>query len=74
MSEADASRLQLRAGDSVELVSRTGRMTGRVFLAALPSRTLQAMWPEANVLIGATSRDHESGIPDYNARVTVRRA
>ena len=74
MSEADACRLQLRAGDSVELVSHTGRMTGRVFLAALPSRTLQAMWPEANVLIGATSRDHESGIPDYNARVTVRRA
>jgi hypothetical protein len=39
----------------------------------LPSRTLQVHWPEGNVLVpaGPQHREPGSGVPDYNAIVTI---
>ncbi len=41
-----------------------------------PSRggNLQVMWPEGNVLLDRKKRSPESGVPDYNAYVTVEKA
>ena len=73
MSEVDARRLELSEGDAVILESATGRFDGRVHLANIAERSLQVVWPEANVLIDGGAIDGESGIPDYNAIVTIRR-
>ena len=73
MCEADATRLGLTAGDAVRLRSELGEMAARVRIAPVKEGTLQAYWPEANVLI--TRRyDPVSAEPDYNAIVRVERA
>jgi anaerobic selenocysteine-containing dehydrogenase len=72
MNATDAQRLNLADGDAVTLESVTGRFDGRVHVADIAERSLQVVWPEGNVLIGSGSTDRESGIPDYNAVVTVR--
>jgi len=73
MNATDALRLNLADGDAITLESATGHFVGRVHLADIAERSLQVVWPEGNVLIGSNSTDSESGIPDYNAVVTVRR-
>lgn len=73
MAREDAERLGLASGDRVELVSATGAMQGRVVIAPVASNHLQVHWPEGNVLIARDRRSPEARIPDYNARVTVRR-
>ncbi len=73
MSGVDAQHLELSAGDAVTLESENGRFDGRVHIADIAEGSLQVVWPEANVLIDSESTDRESGIPDYNAIVTVRR-
>ncbi len=74
MSADDAYPLDLREGDRVMLESTTGSFAGTVHLAELRAGSLQVFWPEGNVLIpaGAGQRDTESGIPDYQALVTIR--
>ena len=72
MSAADARRLDLREGDAVRLRSETGEMTARVRVAPVKEGTLQAYWPEANVLI-SRRYDPVSAEPDYNAIVRVER-
>jgi hypothetical protein len=47
-------------------------MTGVLKLAPLKPGTLQAYWPEANVLIPRRT-DPVSGEPDYNVEVEVRK-
>lgn len=71
MHPDDAAAQGLRADDPVLLRSATGTMRARVFLADVARGTLQAHWPEANVLIAHGVVDAGGGVPDYNARVTV---
>lgn len=70
IARPDAELLGLREGDRVLLRSETGRLEGIVRFGELPPRTLQAYWPEANVLI-PRRYDPVSGEPDYNACVEV---
>ena len=71
MNAEDAKELDLESGDSVMLVSEIGEMEGRVALADVRRRTLQAHWPEANVLVPRRC-DPISREPDYNVFVEVR--
>lgn len=71
---ADAAVLGLDRDDPVLLENETGSMRGRAFPAEVARGTLQAHWPEANVLIPHGVVDAGGGVPDYNARVTLRRA
>ncbi len=73
VAPADAARLGLAAGDPLVLRNAHGELRGRAFLAEVAAGTLQAHWPEANVLIPAGRVDKDGGVPDYNAEVTVER-
>jgi anaerobic selenocysteine-containing dehydrogenase len=66
----DAERLGLQNGARVTVRSDTGAMNGTIQLAPVKSGTLQAYWPEANVLIPRRT-DPISGEPDYNAEVWI---
>ena len=72
LSPIDAERLGLATDDPVLLESEHGSFVGRVFVAQVAPGTLQGHWPEVNGLIGAGVVDAEGGVPDYNARVTLR--
>lgn len=72
MHPADAAQLGLTAGEAVEVLSSAGTMSARVFLCDVARGTLQAHWPEANVLIPHGVVDAGGGVPDYNARVRIR--
>jgi molybdopterin-dependent oxidoreductase alpha subunit len=74
MHPADAAERGFAANDSVVIRNSTGTMRARIFLADVTRGTLQAHWPEANVLIVHGVVDAGGGVPDYNARVTVERA
>lgn len=74
MHADDAAALGLRADDRIVLENETGRMEGRVFVAEVTRGTLQAHWPEINVVIPHGSVDAGGGVPNYNAQVTVRKA
>lgn len=66
----DLRKLSLQDGDSVELRSSLGRMAAKVKTGDTRAGSIQAHWPEANVLIERLY-DPQSGEPDYNAEVTV---
>jgi len=66
----DAERLSLQNGARVTVRSDTGAMNGTIQLAPVKAGTLQAYWPEANVLIPRRT-DPVSGEPDYNAEVWI---
>jgi predicted molibdopterin-dependent oxidoreductase YjgC len=70
VSAADAQRLGLGEGAPVLLRSRFGELEAEVLIAPIARGNLQVHWPEGNVLIGP-ERSPESGIPDYNARVSL---
>jgi anaerobic selenocysteine-containing dehydrogenase len=70
----DAAALGLQRDDAVEIRSASGSLRGRAFPAEVARGTLQAHWPEANVLIRHGVVDAGGGVPDYNARVTLARA
>jgi anaerobic selenocysteine-containing dehydrogenase len=70
MSPEDAHRLELADGAGVVVRSDTGEMNGVIQIAPVKSGTLQAYWPEANVLISRRT-DPVSGEPDYNVEVFV---
>ena len=69
----DAARLGLDNDASVTVRSDTGAMKGILRFAPVRSGTLQASWPESNVLISRRT-DPVSGQPDYNAEVWIEKA
>jgi molybdopterin-dependent oxidoreductase alpha subunit len=69
----DAERLRLADDAPVVVRSATGAMKGVIQVAPVKSGTLQAYWPEANVLISRRA-DPVSGEPDYNAEVWLEKA
>jgi molybdopterin-dependent oxidoreductase alpha subunit len=73
IDQSDAAELGIRDGYGVRLRSDTGSYEGTARLVRLPARTLQVHWPEGNVLVAAGPQHREpgSGIPDYNAIVTI---
>ena len=73
MNSGDAASLGLVEGDAVTLRSEVGTYDARVFIAPITPRSVQVHWPEANVLIDHGRRSLESGIPDYNAVVTIEK-
>lgn len=84
ISPEDAARLSLREGDAVllqpvntahasQLAPRTSAFRGVARIAPVRSGTLQAYWPEANVLI-ESRLDPASKEPDYNAWVTLEKS
>ena len=72
ISPEDAERLSLDDGDRVLVRSQVGEMAGTIQIAPVKPGTLQAYWPEANVLIGRRT-DPLSGEPDYNAEVELEK-
>jgi len=72
ISPEDAERLSLDDGDHVLVRSQVGEMAGVIQIAPVKPGTLQAYWPEANVLIGRRT-DPLSGEPDYNAEVELEK-
>jgi len=73
LSRADAERLGLAHGDPIVVRNAHGELRGRAFIAEVAPGTLQAHWPESNVLIPAGRVDKDGGVPDYNAEVTLER-
>jgi molybdopterin-dependent oxidoreductase alpha subunit len=73
ISPQDAERLGFKDGSRVMIRSSTGQMNGIVQIAPVKCGTLQAYWPEANVLISRRA-DPISGEPDYNAEVSIEAA
>jgi len=74
MHPDDAAALHVTNGDRVVLVSDTGRLEGRVALAAIARGNLQVHWPEGNVLIPRGVTAAIGGVPDYNVTVRVEPA
>jgi anaerobic selenocysteine-containing dehydrogenase len=74
MNADDARDLGLADGDLVTLRNSYGSYIGTVQIVEIARRNLQVMWPEGNVLLDRVKRSPESGVPDYNAYVTVEKA
>ena len=72
ISPEDAKHLGLQDSAAVVVCSDTGKMKGIIQFAPVKSGTLQAYWPEANVLISRRT-DPVSGEPDYNAEVWIEK-
>jgi molybdopterin-dependent oxidoreductase alpha subunit len=70
VNPADAAALKLDDGDTITLRSSIGELRGHVRLSDIRRGTLQAYWPEGNVLIERRF-DPVSAEPDYNAVVEV---
>jgi molybdopterin-dependent oxidoreductase alpha subunit len=73
ISQEDATRLGLRGGDALRLVSRSGSYVGRARIDAIKPGNLEVHWPEGNALLCREEIDRASHEPDYNAIVTVER-
>jgi molybdopterin-dependent oxidoreductase alpha subunit len=71
VSDADATALGLADGDPVLVRSAHGEMRACVHLAAIRPGNVQAFFPEANPLLSPTTREPQSGVPDYNAVVEL---
>jgi formylmethanofuran dehydrogenase subunit D len=72
ISHEDAAELSLQEGDRVLVKSDNGAvMECRVHLDQMQPRTVQAFWPECNVLIRRRTCDVQAGVPDYNAIVEI---
>ena len=74
MAPADIERLGLHDGDPVVVRSAVGRMHARLHASEMRTGNVQVFFPEGNVLLRAGRRDPSSGVPDYNAVVTVEPA
>jgi molybdopterin-dependent oxidoreductase alpha subunit len=70
INPVDAARLRLDDDDLILLRSNVGEFRGLVRLSDIRQGTLQAYWPEGNVLIERRF-DPVSAEPDYNAVVEV---
>lgn len=73
VSPRDAARLGIAQDDRVVVRNELGELRGRAFLADVTDGTLQAHWPEANVLLAAGRVDPYGGVPDYNADVVLEK-
>jgi anaerobic selenocysteine-containing dehydrogenase len=73
MAADDAAAHHLAEGDRVVVRSDHGELHARVHVSGLRPGNVQVFFPEGNVLLRAGRRDAESGVPDYNAIVTVER-
>ena len=73
ISKQDADNKGLAHGDSIVLVSSTGRMRGHCMIAPIAPGNVQVHWPEGNVLIERGVSDPECGIPDFNTEVEIER-
>jgi anaerobic selenocysteine-containing dehydrogenase len=73
IAKEDADRLGLAPGDALRLRRGEAHFDGRAFLAPIKPGNLQVHWPEGNVLVPKETCDGESGVPDYNAIVTVEK-
>jgi molybdopterin-dependent oxidoreductase alpha subunit len=73
ISKEDTEKLNLKDGDSVILKNEIGEFRGKVYLAAVKPGNLQVHWPEGNVLLDKKKRSPASGIPDYNALVSLEK-
>jgi predicted molibdopterin-dependent oxidoreductase YjgC len=74
MAPSDIDGLGLRDGDRVVIRSEQGEMHARLHASPLRPGNVQVFFPEGNVLLRAGRRDPASGVPDYNAVVTVEAA
>ena len=72
MNADDAIALDLAHGDAVMVTSDLGSMRATVRIEDVQRGTVQAHWPEANVLITRHYQD-QCGVPDYNALVRIKR-
>jgi molybdopterin-dependent oxidoreductase alpha subunit len=72
ISAADAAALGIRDGDPIRLVNGSGSFRGVARIAPVRPGTLQAFWPEVNVLI-PRRLDPASREPDYNAVVRIEK-
>ena len=69
----DAAELNLAKGDRIVLVNDLGRYDGSVFPSPIARGNLQIHWPEGNVLLRHGLTDAASGVPEYNALVSIER-
>ena len=69
-----STRSALRDGDRVVVRSAHGEMPARLHASPLRPGNVQVFFPEGNVLLRMGRRDPASGVPDYNAVVTVEAA
>jgi molybdopterin-dependent oxidoreductase alpha subunit len=74
IAPSDMAALGMRDGDRVVVRSQYGEMTARLHASELRPGNVQVFFPEGNVLLRAGRRDPASGVPDYNAVVTVEAA
>lgn len=70
VSPEDARQLGLEDGNRMRLASSAGEFFGVCRIAPVKSGTVQAFWPEVNVLLHRRI-DPESSEPDYNAIVRI---
>jgi molybdopterin-dependent oxidoreductase alpha subunit len=73
ISQEDAERLGLAAGDRVRLKNSQGEYVGILFLALVKPGNLQIHWPEGNCLLDRSKRSPIGGVPDYNALVQLEK-
>jgi anaerobic selenocysteine-containing dehydrogenase len=74
MAPSDIAALGMRDGDHVVVRSDHGELKARLHASELRAGNVQVFFPEGNVLLRAGRRDPASGVPDYNAIVTVEAA
>jgi molybdopterin-dependent oxidoreductase alpha subunit len=74
MAPVDIRGLGLEHGARVVVRSTDGHMHARLHASALRPGNVQVFFPEGNGLLRAGRRDPASGVPDYNAVVTVEPA
>ncbi len=72
ISHSDAARHNIQNGNGITLRNDMGKMDGTALIADIREGTIQAFWPEANILI-AHECDPISHVPDYNAFVKIER-
>ncbi len=72
ISAQDAAALHLSEGARVLVKSDNGQsMECRAHIDNIQPRSVQAYWPECNVLVRRRTCDVASGVPDYNAIVEI---
>ncbi len=72
LSAQDAAALGVASGDQVLVKSDNGAsMEFHVRIDQIRPRSVQAYWPECNVLIRRRVCDVAAGVPDYNAVVEI---
>jgi molybdopterin-dependent oxidoreductase alpha subunit len=73
INKNDAQKLGLKEGNQVLLKNQFGEYQGYLYFAPITPNNLQIHWPEGNVLLDKFKRSPLSGIPDYNAIVSLEK-